>query len=186
MSFSMESDSTSMFRGNNEPGDTAEGCPEGVCIDLLTSPDEETLRQVAQLEVTAWNQKAEPEIIQRRIERLSTELGQLDAEQKGVFVARAGGSIVGVGKVMVWKDSDSWMVYGLAVHADYRRHGVARALLQACADFARRRGAKTMRSETHVGNPVSQAFHEAVGFNNDGRFVAEDGDSKVAFSMPLH
>ena len=90
---------------------------------------------------------------------------------------------MGVAKVMPWHGAYSWMVYALAVHPDHRRQGVGRTLLDACIGFARRRGAKTIRSECHVENAESQAFHEAVGFSYDGWFVAEDGDRKMAFSM---
>ena len=74
----------------------------------------------------------------------------------------------------------------LAVHPQHRRSGVATALFEACKDHVRERGAAIIKSETHVDNAGSIAFHEALGFNNDGAFEAPDGDVKVAFSLSLH
>ena len=75
------------------------------------------------------------------------------------------------------------MLYGVAVRPDHRREGIGRALVDACLGFAQQRGARGIRSETHLDNQVSIAFHKAVGFTDSGRFVAEDGDEKIAFAL---
>ena len=155
-------------------------------VETLTSPDPETLRDVAVLEIVAWGRTPELAEVEARTQRLLREIGQLDPAAKGIFVARDSGAIVGVGRVMRSGDSPvEWMVYALAVHPECRRQGIGRALLAARIAFARSHGARTIRSETHADNRISIAYHEAVGFVNEGRFTAPDGDEKIAFLMPL-
>ena len=157
----------------------------GVQIKLLTRPDAETNRHLAELEIAAWGGPAGAGVAQRRVERLSTELATQDLDRKGVFAGLASGRVVGVGRVMRWNEAQTWMVFGVAVHPDYQRRGIGRALVRACSEFARERGATAVRSETHVRNLASVAFHVALGFHEDGRFVAEDGDHKIAYRMPV-
>ena len=78
------------------------------------------------------------------------------------------------------------MVYGIAVHPDHRRQGIGRALFDAAAAFARSQGAKTLLSETHVGNHTSIAFHKSLGFADGRRFTdPTDGGQKLAYSMTM-
>lgn len=49
--------------------------------------------------------------------------------------------------------------------------------------FGRERGARVMLSETHANNETCIRYHESLGFLNEGRFIAPDGDEKVAFSL---
>ena len=59
------------------------------------------------------------------------------------------------------------------------------ALVKACIDYARLKGASAIRSETHIENLASLQLHESIGFENLGPFTAADGDEKVAFRLSL-
>jgi len=117
---------------------------------------------------------------------LERELEQSDPDTKRVLVAKKSEVIIGIGRVeRTSDDPGAWMVFGLAVHPDYRRQGIGRALVHASVGFARSRGARTVRSETHADNRASIAFHESVGFAHGRCFTAPDGDEILAFSMVL-
>jgi len=160
--------------------------PTGICIDSLTTFDRETLSALALLQIIAWGRRPNPEEVEVRRQRLEGELEQSDPDRTMMFVARERDVIVG--ECRVKRDShdpDVWILSHLAVHPDHRRQGAGRSLVQASIVFARSRGAATIRSETHVDNRASIAFHKSVGFVDDGRFTAVDGDEKIAFSMLL-
>lgn len=66
-----------------------------------------------------------------------------------------------------------WVLNDLFVAADARRGGVARALLDAAADFARDDGALRLELETMPGNIQAQALYRDMGwqaYNDSLRF----------------
>ena len=58
----------------------------------------------------------------------------------------------------------SWILNDLYVHASARRKGIARALLQAAADFARADGAIRLELETDPDNRSAQALYRHMGW----------------------
>jgi ribosomal protein S18 acetylase RimI-like enzyme len=59
---------------------------------------------------------------------------------------------------------DAFYVDGLAVAEEARRHGVARALLDAASATAAARGASGVALDTGLANRGARALYEAVGF----------------------
>ena len=58
----------------------------------------------------------------------------------------------------------SWLLNDLYVHADARRNGIARALLQAAAGFASDDGAIRLELETDPDNRSAQALYRHMGW----------------------
>lgn len=58
-----------------------------------------------------------------------------------------------------------WVLNDLFVDAPARRQGVARALLEAAADFARGDGAARLELETSHDNHPAQALYQAAGWS---------------------
>lgn len=60
---------------------------------------------------------------------------------------------------------------GIFVVAGCRRQGVARVLIAAFEEWAREKGVREMASDADIGNVVSHAMHEALGFAETERVV---------------
>lgn len=60
-----------------------------------------------------------------------------------------------------------WVLNDLFVVEEARRGGVARALLDAAADFARAAGARGLMLETSRDNAAARALYRAVGWHED-------------------
>ena len=61
----------------------------------------------------------------------------------------------------------TWLLNDLFVAEDARRGGVARALLDAAADFAREQGAAGLMLETMRDNVPARALYVAAGWHED-------------------
>lgn len=157
-----------------------------VTVSEVTTADPQILRRIAVVWIHAWNGEPTEERVCQQVERLTKDLASLDPERQAAFIARIGETVVGYGRVVCdARDHTVWWLVGAIVDPDYRRCGVARALAEGRLQYARRRGARMIRSETHADNSVSIAYHQAIGFVNDGPFTASDGDVKVAFHIDL-
>ncbi len=60
------------------------------------------------------------------------------------------------------------VVHLLAVRPAFRGHGLARPLMQAASDLAKRRGMKALRLDTLTDNYGAQRTYEHLGFNRIG------------------
>jgi len=61
----------------------------------------------------------------------------------------------------------TWLLNDLFVTESARRHGVARALLDAAAAFAREQGAAGLMLETMADNAPARALYRAAGWHED-------------------
>ena len=65
------------------------------------------------------------------------------------------------------RTAKTWILNDLYVEAGARRGGVARALLDAAAKFARDDGAAGISLETTQDNAAARALYRAAGWNED-------------------
>lgn len=159
-----------------------------VNVNLLrtSSAGPSVIRQIAVLGIIAWDRTPSDGEINDRAKQLADEIAALDPHKKGLFVATKADEIAGFARVAQDKDDTTcWWLMGLCVHPEHRRRGLGRELVCACFDHARREGASSVLSETHSDNEASIGFHEALGFADNGSFMAEDGDHIVAFRLKL-
>jgi len=86
-----------------------------------------------------------------------------------VLVAEAQARIVGsiIGTFDGWRGN----IYRLAVHPDYQRHGVARALVAEVEKKLAEQGAKRITALVEKDHPLAMNFWESVGYRVDERIV---------------
>jgi aminoglycoside 6'-N-acetyltransferase I len=95
-----------------------------------------------------------------------------------VLVAHAGDAVIGFAEAAIRRDyvngcetSPVAFVEGIYVSPQQRRHGVARALIAAVEDWARRQGLSELASDALLDNTGSHAMHTALGFGETERVV---------------
>ena len=88
-----------------------------------------------------------------------------------VLVAKHGDSVAGFVQLYPMfssvRTAKTWILNDLFVDAGMRRKGVARALLDAAAAFAREDGAMGLSLETSQDNAAARALYRAAGWNED-------------------
>lgn len=61
-------------------------------------------------------------------------------------------------------------LYDLYVAAEFRRQGLARALMEAARQYGRERGADRLQLETAIDNEVAQSLYQSAGWKRDEVF----------------
>ena len=88
-----------------------------------------------------------------------------------VLVAKRGGKTVGFAQLYPMfssvRTARTWILNDLFVDSTARRKGVARALLDAAAAFAREDGAAGISLETTRDHDAARALYRAAGWNED-------------------
>jgi ribosomal protein S18 acetylase RimI-like enzyme len=89
--------------------------------------------------------------------------------QAHVLVAEAEGQVVGsvIGTFDGWRGN----IYRMAVHPNYRRRGIARALVSDVEKRLARQGAKRITALVEKDHPWATGFWQAVGYGLDSRIV---------------
>ena len=62
-------------------------------------------------------------------------------------------------------------IEGIYVQPSYRKHGIARMLVETGEEWCRKQGCREMASDAEIRNVDSQAFHEQMGFEEVNRVV---------------
>ena len=57
-----------------------------------------------------------------------------------------------------------WLIANVAVHPDYRRRGIARAMMQASLDMAREMGGRWVALQVEASNTEALALYDGLGF----------------------
>jgi len=94
-----------------------------------------------------------------------------EAGESVVLLAERDGAVVGFVQLYPMFTSvgtaRTWILNDLYVDASARRGGVARALLDAAAEFARNDGARSIVLETTRDNDAARALYRNAGWNED-------------------
>ena len=79
-----------------------------------------------------------------------------------LLVACSGDEVIGavMGGYNGWRGT----IYHLAVHVNYRRQGIGKALLNSCLDTLQRRGAPRVDLYTYASNAKAQALYRKLGW----------------------
>ena len=134
----------------------------GISIRRATMDDTDAVAPLFDLYRTFYQQPADPALAHRFVGE------RLQHEQSVILLAELEGRPVGFTQLFPSFSSvsarRSWILNDLYVHASARRKGIARALLQAAADFARADGAIRLELETDPDNRSAQALYRHMGW----------------------
>jgi ribosomal protein S18 acetylase RimI-like enzyme len=103
-------------------------------------------------------------------------LAHLDHPDAKVYVAELDGNVAGAVSLwfvprLNWTTRQAW-IPDLYVDPAFRRRGAARALLDACADEARRRGCHVLVLESGHHRTEAHELYESYGFTHFARAYA--------------
>ena len=112
-------------------------------------------------------------------EEMETEFNELLKDPDcAVFFSEQDGEAVGFAQCQLRRDyvegtesSPVGYLEGIYVAEPYRNRGVARALLKACEDWAKRQGCTEFASDCELTNTDSLRFHLASGFTEANRII---------------
>jgi len=98
------------------------------------------------------------------------------------LVAEEGGKVVGyvIGLVRKWGEGH---VVSLAVHPEYRRKGVATALMKELLRRFNDKGVRAARLEVRVSNEAAIKLYEKLGFKKVGIIKRYYADGEDAYLM---
>ena len=98
---------------------------------------------------------------------LSIETGHLAKQASGSVVVRIGRRLVGY--LCLWEIGHEIHITNLAVRPEFRRRGIARALLSHVMEGARQSGVELVFLEVRPTNLEALALYESFGFRVIGR-----------------
>ena len=113
-------------------------------------------------------------------EEMAGEFEQLlSADDAAVFLYWKDGEPVGFAQCQLRRDyvegtetSPVGYLEGVWVKETERMRGIARKLVSSCEQWAKDKGCTEFASDCELENTVSQAFHQAIGFEEASRIVA--------------
>ena len=109
-----------------------------------------------------------PEVAEDPSAQRTVFVDHLGYDDATVFVAEEAGAVVGIASLWLrprlnWATLEAW-VPDLFVDPAYRRLGVGRALLEACAAEAPRRGCHRLGDDSAQDGTEARLLYEALGF----------------------
>jgi ribosomal-protein-alanine N-acetyltransferase len=114
-------------------------------------------------------------------------LQELQVQCARAIVAEADHKIIGY--ILFWLLPDEVDIHNIAVHPDFRRCGVGRALLQQVVSQARARGSTRVTLEVRKSNLPAQKLYESLGFSPTGvrkGYYSDNGEDALAMALQLN
>lgn len=94
-----------------------------------------------------------------------------------------------VGSTIIWLGPDAAHIGTLAIHPDYRRHGIGQSLLAKALIECHVRGANQAYLEARIGNAPAQALYRKMGFQPIGvekkYYTDSDEDALIMLLSPI-
>ena len=133
-----------------------------------TEKDAEALAGVVKI---VWPEHTEEELIQIILE-------YLNSDESAVFAEKRNDSFIGAALCSLRHDyvegcetSPVGYLEGVSVKETYRNRGVAKRLVEECAQWAREKGCREFASDCELSNAASLNFHLQIGFQEQNRII---------------
>lgn len=113
------------------------------------------------------------------LEELQQELeGDITSDEAAIFLAYSGELPVAVAQCRLRNDyvegtgsSPVGYLEGIYVEHEYRKHGIAKLLCEACENWAMEKGCEEFASDCGLSNEISLKFHLGIGFDEANRII---------------
>jgi GNAT superfamily N-acetyltransferase len=148
---------------------------------------EEARGTIAALGINQWqNGYPSEEVVLADIEKDQSYLCELDGKVRGTFAMLEDGEPtydkIYDGHWQTGDDSRDYIaIHRVAISVSSRGSGLSGKIIGYAADFAKEKGRKSLRIDTHRGNVVMRRMLEKNGFVYCGIIYLESGDERVAY-----
>jgi ribosomal-protein-alanine N-acetyltransferase len=159
-------------------GDASEGDPAGLSLRRMTADD---LPVVMEIELAAFKHPWSEELFRNELEHAWSNVLVAERDE-----GSAGARVVGF--IIFWLVHDEVHVLNVAVAAEERRRGVARALLSACVARGRAQGSCLVTLEVRRSNTAALRLYEAFGFRSAGvrpNYYSDEGEDAIVMLLDL-
>ena len=124
---------------------------------MIIKMDQSHVAQIAQLEKICFSDPWSENSV----------ASELENELAYWLVAVEGDTVAGyIGSQTVMGETD---MMNVAVHPDFRRRGIAEALVSALVDNLKKQGSRCLTLEVRASNVPAQKLYEKLGFNQIGK-----------------
>lgn len=140
-----------------------------ITVRRARADDAATLLPMVQAYRVFYKQRPEPELEEQFLE------AHLQHGTSVIYIAEIDGAAAGFTQMFKTYSTvhlaPAWILEDLFVAPEYRRGGIAQALLERAVHHARNDGACGMFLETAHDNNAAQALYEKAGWAREGRFL---------------
>lgn len=113
-------------------------------------------------------------------------LEELQVDCARSILAEVKGRIVGY--VLFWFLSEEVDIHNIAVHPDFRRHGIGRLLLDQVVEAARRQECVRVTLDVRHSNSAAQSLYRSFGFDTRGLrkgYYSDNGEDALVMALEL-
>ena len=148
---------------------------------------DEARATIAALGIDQWqNGYPNREVISEDIKKAQSHCVSVDGEICGTFALIVDGeptyNEIFDGKWLTGNGNDNYFaIHRVAISVKCRGKGISTAIINHCAEEAKKAHKKSLRIDTHKGNIVMRKMLEKHGFIHCGTIYLDSGDARVAY-----
>lgn len=159
------------------PAALANQKPEEACPPLeIVAMSEEDIPRILEIEREGQPEPWSGELFREELHRVHAQ---------AMVVRVGGGERSPVGYICFWEVAGEIQILNVAVHKDYRRRGIGRALMQHALRYGLDRNARTASLELRRSNVAARRLYEGMGFRVVGERPNYYGLRETAIIMEL-
>lgn len=111
---------------------------------------------------------------------------EIESHRAFNLIARLDGVLIGY--IISWKIYDEVHILNIAVHPEFREHGIGKQLLQECLYYFRENKAKYAILEVRESNLTAQNLYKKFGFNKIGirkNYYSDNEEDAIVMMLVL-